>query len=83
MGGDIIDAVCGDHTVDVYLADVSGHGVGAGIVMSMVKGAIRMRLRAGGSLPALAADLNAVLTELTRDDMFATFAAVRASPQGR
>ncbi len=44
MGGDLVDLVHRDGSLDVYLADVSGHGVRAGVVMGMLKAAIRMRL---------------------------------------
>jgi len=33
-----------------YVADVSGHGVGSGVVMGMFKSALRMRARAGGPI---------------------------------
>jgi hypothetical protein len=79
MGGDLVDAVASPAHTDVFLADVSGHGVGAGIVMGMVKSAIRARLRTGAPLEELLADLNAVLTDLTAPHMFATFAAIRLS----
>lgn len=77
MGGDLIDVVVRGDEVDVYLADVSGHGVGAGIVMAMVKSAIRTRLRQSAALPDLLTDLNAVLGELMKPGMFATMACVR------
>ena len=39
-------------TVARYVADVSGHGVGSGVVIGMFKSALRMRARAGGPSPA-------------------------------
>jgi serine phosphatase RsbU (regulator of sigma subunit) len=90
MGGDLVDVVLprGDAgPVDVYLADVSGHGVKAGIVMGMVKSAIRTRLlgdaeRSGepAALHTLLGDLNAVLERLIDPEMFATFACLRFGP---
>ncbi|MBL9001128.1 MAG: serine/threonine-protein phosphatase [Phycisphaerae bacterium] len=82
MGGDLIDALQNGDELDVFVADVSGHGVGAGIVMGMVKSAIRMRLRAATTLEGLLTDLNAVVTDLTDPNMFATFACVRAGTKG-
>jgi serine phosphatase RsbU (regulator of sigma subunit) len=82
MGGDLIDAIERRAGVDIYLADVSGHGVGAGIVMGMVKSAIRMCLRNEPPLESLVTDLNAVLTDLTRPNMFATFACLRIPVDG-
>jgi len=77
MGGDLVDLIVGPSSIDVYLVDVSGHGVGAGIVMGMVKSAIRMRLRAKPPLATLLDDLNAVIAELVQPGMFATMACVR------
>jgi hypothetical protein len=64
MGGDLLDVTVRDGVLDVYLADVSGHGVKAGLVMGMVKSAIRMRQRSTPSLNVMVSDLNAVLADL-------------------
>lgn len=79
MGGDLIDIVVREESgeIDVFLADVSGHGVGAGIVMGMLKASIRTRLLAGGDLGAILTDVNRVLCDLTEPQMFATLACVR------
>ncbi len=79
MGGDLIDLVERPGASDVILADVSGHGVGAGLVMGMLKGAARARLLADGSLEDLARDLNRVLGELTPAHTFVTAAFMRVS----
>lgn len=82
MGGDLIDAsVAGDRT-DIILADVSGHGVGAGIVMGMLKSSARTLLRSSPSVQQLLTDLNVVLSDLTKPNMFATMAVVRLLPGG-
>ncbi|MCC6678407.1 MAG: serine/threonine-protein phosphatase [Phycisphaerales bacterium] len=83
MGGDLIDAVVRGGEVDVLLADVSGHGVGAGIVMGMVKSSARTLLRSSPPVDRLLTDLNVVLAELTRPEMFATMAIIRVGPDGR
>ncbi|MFT3684687.1 MAG: PP2C family protein-serine/threonine phosphatase [Phycisphaerales bacterium] len=77
MGGDLIDAVVSDDRVEVLLGDVSGHGVGAGVVMAMLKGCVRMRLLRNADLGEVVGDANAVLAELTEPHMFATFVAMR------
>lgn len=77
MGGDLIDARAGEGVLDVCLADVSGHGVGAGIVMAMVKSALRTRQPAGGEPEDVLADLNKVLCDLCEPGMFTTAACVR------
>lgn len=82
MGGDLVDAVQRDGELDVFLADVSGHGVGAGIVMGMLKASIRTRLLAhadntNDDLGLVLRDVNRVTTDLTRPEMFATLACAR------
>lgn len=77
MGGDLIDTVPHADATDFYLADVSGHGVRAGVVMGMVKSAVRTRLLASGGLAEIMADLDRVLGELTAPEMFVTFACLR------
>lgn len=82
MGGDLVDAVARDAEVDVLLADVSGHGVGAGIVMSMLKSSSRTLLRSRPSLESFLGELNRVVSELARPGMFATIACARVRPGG-
>jgi serine phosphatase RsbU (regulator of sigma subunit) len=59
------------------VADVSGHGVAAGLLMGMVKSAARVTLRTGAGLDALLTTLNAVLFELKSPTMFVTFVALQ------
>jgi serine phosphatase RsbU (regulator of sigma subunit) len=82
MGGDLIDAVVEGEHLDVLLGDVSGHGVGAGIVMAMLKSCIRTRLLHGADLGSVVEDANRVLTDLTAPNMFATLVALRLRPGG-
>lgn len=82
MGGDLIDVVRSGDVTDVYVVDVSGHGVGAGIVMGMIKSALRMRLRSTGALDHVLTDLNIVVCDLTRPEMFATLACLRLQEGG-
>ena len=77
MGGDLVDMVDHGATTDLVLADVSGHGVKAGVVMGMVKSAIRMGLREDRGLERLAADLNDVLDQTTSPEMYATMVLLR------
>lgn len=90
MGGDLIDLVRRpDGEMDLFLADVSGHGVKAGVVMGMVKSAIRMRLlraqaRGGADdLGALLSDLNRVICQVGSPEMFVTFACMRFDREAR
>jgi hypothetical protein len=82
VGGDLIDLVRSNGRVGFYIADVIGHGVPAGVTMSMVKSAIRIRLRDGPPLGALIRDLNDLLVELDRPGVFVTFAAVHLDDNG-
>ena len=77
VGGDLVDVVGDDAGWVGYVADVSGHGVGAGVVMAMFKSAVRMRLMTGGSLANLLGDVNRVLMPLKQSNMFVTAACVR------
>jgi serine phosphatase RsbU (regulator of sigma subunit) len=77
VGGDLVDLVDAGERWIGYVADVSGHGVGAGLLMGMVKSATRTQLRAAPSLSALLNELNAVLLDLSRPDMFVTFAGMQ------
>lgn len=80
VGGDLVDVV-GDRDGWLgYVADVSGHGVGSGVVMGMFKSALRMRLRAGGSIASLLDDVHAVLMPLKPPQTFITVACVRGGP---
>ena len=79
VGGDLVDVVGDDAGWVGYVADVSGHGVGAGVVMAMFKSAVRMRLMTGGSLAHLLGDVNRVLIPLKQSNMFVTVACVRSA----
>ncbi|MCA9292632.1 MAG: serine/threonine-protein phosphatase [Phycisphaerales bacterium] len=77
MGGDLVDAVVQGDRADLLLADVSGHGVSAGIVMAMLKGAFRTRLLQSSQPEEALCDLNAVLHDLTTAEVFVTLAWIR------
>jgi hypothetical protein len=77
VGGDLVDAVDADGTICAYVADVAGHGVAAGVLMSMVKTAVRMHLMTRSqSGEGLLEAVNATLTPLTDSSAYATFAYV-------
>jgi serine phosphatase RsbU (regulator of sigma subunit) len=78
VGGDLVDLVADPQQgVFAYLADVSGHGIPAGVLMGMVKSSVRQGLLARFSMPALLDSVNAVLPTVKEPDMFVTFAALR------
>lgn len=84
MGGDLIDLILRDGSADLYLADISGHGVRAGVLMAMVKSALRSSLLDNPPpLGSVARGLNRVLAQVAEPDMFATFACLRIDSSRR
>lgn len=83
VGGDLVDLVEHDGGWLGYVADVSGHGVGPGVVMGMFKSALRMRVRGGGSVASLLDDVHAVLMPLKQSNTFVTVACVRGAAPGQ
>ena len=77
VGGDLVDLVEVDGRWIGYLADVSGHGVGSGVLMGMVKSAARMKLLAVAPLSALLDDLNDALVPVRKPGMYVTMACLR------
>jgi sigma-B regulation protein RsbU (phosphoserine phosphatase) len=76
VGGDVLDVIEVDGSWFAYVADVSGHGVPAGVLMTMVKSAARMRLASTGAEGFLE-KMNDVLAPLSAPTMFTTLASVR------
>lgn len=86
VGGDLVDAVyLPDESSVVYVADIAGHGMAAGILMGMVKTAIRTQLFDQPTLAQLFDRLNRVLPSVKEQHMYATCAALhvkKAAPDG-
>jgi serine phosphatase RsbU (regulator of sigma subunit) len=78
VGGDLVDVVpLPDGSVFAYVADVSGHGLPAGILMGMIKTAVRTQLVDLPSPTAVFERLNEVLPALKESHMYATCTALR------
>jgi serine phosphatase RsbU (regulator of sigma subunit) len=77
VGGDLVDLVADRQGAFTYVADVSGHGIPAGVLMGMVKSSVRQGLLTGFSMPALLDSVNSVLPSVKEPDMFVTLAALR------
>jgi serine phosphatase RsbU (regulator of sigma subunit) len=77
VGGDLVDVVETADGWTAYVVDVSGHGVGSGLLMGMVKSAARVALRGDTELGALLTLLNAVIHDLKSPAMYATFAGLQ------
>lgn len=81
VGGDLVDVVAlPDSSVFAYVADVSGHGLPAGILMGMIKTAIRTQLFDLPSPTAVFERLNEVLPAVKEPHMYATATALRIFP---
>lgn len=77
LGGDLLDMLEHADSSDIVVADVSGHGVKAGIGMAMVKGAVHMELAEASELGPVITDLNAMLCKTLESGMFVTMVALR------
>jgi serine phosphatase RsbU (regulator of sigma subunit) len=75
VGGDLVDVVCDSGLPwTACVADVSGHGVAAGVLMGMFKTALRAAHRTGGDSAAVLTQVNAVLQPIKQANMFVTAA---------
>ena len=83
VAGDTYDVLTDGDTLIVTITDVSGKGVGAGMIASGVHAAIRLMAGNGTGLANLAERVNHYLSGATEDNRFATFAMVRLEPDGR
>jgi serine phosphatase RsbU (regulator of sigma subunit) len=90
VGGDLVDVMPWPNGDTVaYLADVSGHGIQAGILMGMLKTATRTALldaserEPSQTLPILLDRLNSVLPGVKEAHMYATFAGIRLGADGQ
>ena len=81
VGGDLVDVVSlSDGSVFAYVADVSGHGLPAGILMGMIKTAVRTLLFDLPSPTEVFERLNQVLPAVKESHMYATCTALRILP---
>lgn len=78
VSGDYYDFVVGDGWLDVLVADVQGHGLGAALLVGTVRTALRSALREGLPPGAALARLNHVLLDAAGDSgVFATAGVAR------
>lgn len=74
MGGDYYDFIpLGPTGVGLTIADVSGHGVGAALLMASLRAALYSEVRPGGALDAMAAKLNEFVHRSSESDTFISF----------
>ena len=75
IGGDYFDFIqTSDHQIGIALADVSGKGIAAALIMSVVQASLRIVTAEGEiALPRLTAKLNQFLYRSTPSSKYATF----------
>lgn len=83
VGGDLVDLIPTDAGWIACLADVSGHGIQASLLMGNLKTALRYGFAQGQSLPVVIASVCKVLPEVKPTEMYATFAGLRFAGEGR
>lgn len=76
VGGDLVDLVSTERGLFAYVADVSGHGIPAGVLMGNLKTALRFGAADGLTLPALLEAVNRVLPAVKQPEMYATLAGM-------
>jgi serine phosphatase RsbU (regulator of sigma subunit) len=82
VAGDTYDVLLRNDSLIATVTDVSGKGVGAGMIASGVHAGVRLMAEGVSDLSELAGYINKYLSGATADNRFATFAMVRVSPDG-
>ncbi len=82
VAGDTYDLLTEGDALVASITDVSGKGVGAGMIASAVHAALRLLAGEGTGLSEIAQRVNTYLHGATADNRFATFAMVRLEPDG-
>ena len=82
VGGDLVDVVGNSATWTAYVADVSGHGVSAGVLMAMFKTAVHTH--ADSTTPEnLLRDVNRTLYPLKTNNTFVTAGVLHCNGDGQ
>ena len=82
VGGDSFDVIEGDSNLLAVVADVSGKGVGAGMLAAGIHSGVRLLSTGGTGLEVIAGQLNSYLLSATEDNRFATLVLVDAAADG-
>ena len=77
VGGDLIDLIGHEKGIIAYMIDVSGHGVGPGLLSGMFKASFRSIFEEGKTLISIVNNLNRVLLDQRKKGMFITFGGMR------
>jgi serine phosphatase RsbU (regulator of sigma subunit) len=82
VAGDTYDVLIRDNALIATVTDVSGKGVGAGMIASGVHAGVRLMASGSSDLAEVAGRINSYLAGATADNRFATFAMVSIDPDG-
>ena len=83
-GGDYYDFICSDDgTLMLAVGDVTGHGIGAALLMATARAAVRAAAPLSPALDQLMGEVNRVLTQDTRHGMFMTLVIAVIDPLTR
>ncbi|MBX9600610.1 MAG: SpoIIE family protein phosphatase [Bryobacteraceae bacterium] len=82
VSGDYCDLIPRGDDLHFVVADVSGKGVAAAIVMSHLSATLRALIRAGASLPEQLSRVNDILRESAFDSHYATVVIGKLGPDG-
>jgi phosphoserine phosphatase RsbU/P len=82
IGGDFFDLVYTDRGLSLIVADVSGKGVSAAVVASILQGMLYSHLAQDSSLPEMIGVVNRFLFEKIGGQKYATLVIARLLPNG-
>lgn len=82
IGGDFFDLVYTDEGLSLIVADVSGKGVSAAVVASILQGMLYSQLARDSALPEMIATVNRFLCEKVGGQKYATLVIARLLPGG-
>jgi len=82
VGGDLVDLIATESGWLACLADVSGHGIQASLLMGNLKTALRLGFAQEQSLAGVIAAVGKILPAVKPPEMYATFAGLRFAGSG-
>lgn len=82
IGGDFYDVVSNEHGLTVVLTDVSGKGISAAILASILQGMVYAQVIAGVPLADIVSAANRFLCQKVMGEKYATVIICRVSPTG-
>ena len=82
IGGDFFDIIHNDGALSAIICDVSGKGISAAIMASVIQGMIRADVAAHMPLAEIAIDVNRFLSQRDVGGKYATVCLLRVDPAG-